>query len=319
MTKLINIEAADLQSVLAIADLGTFRAAALALGCSQPALTARIQRVETILGLKLFHRTTRRVTITEAGERLKARAERTVADLINIVQEFNDEAQLKRGRVVLGATTTVSASIIPPVIHQFRQEWPGIDVILIDDFFGRELGRLASGEIDFAVIPFDPEERQYNFQKLMDDAFMVMVPAGHPLSTRRSVDVSDIANYPIISFPPASTAWANVARSFAEAGLTYEPVFLTRNILTLTAMVRAGLGISFIAALVAPQLDLSGLKLLPVKGRNTRREIGIATLRGRPLQPAAQAFVKLLRSRMARVNRNGGHSAGRYSARPNNR
>jgi DNA-binding transcriptional LysR family regulator len=65
--------------------------------------------VEADLGLRLFHRTTRRVTITAAGERLRLRAERTVAELRAIVQELNDEAQLKRGRVVLGATTTVAA------------------------------------------------------------------------------------------------------------------------------------------------------------------------------------------------------------------
>ncbi|WP_342724621.1 LysR family transcriptional regulator [Bradyrhizobium sp. B097] len=301
--KLINIEAADLQSVLAIAELGSFRAAALALGCSQPAITARIQRVEAILGLKLFYRTTRRVTITEAGQRLKLRAERTVADLASIVQEFNDEAQLKRGRVVLGATSTVAAGLVPTAVKQFKEEWPGVEVVVIDDFFGRELGRLASGEIDFAVIPFDPEERQYNFQKLLDDAFMVMVPSGHPLSAQRSVELRDVAKYPIISFPPNSTAWGNLARVFAEAGLPYEPILLTRNILTKTAMVRAGLGISFIAGLVTPQLNLDGLKLLPLRGRKATREIGIATLRGKPLQPAAQAFVKLLRSRVAQARR----------------
>jgi LysR family carnitine catabolism transcriptional activator len=312
--KLINIEAADLQSVLAIAELGSFRAAALALGCSQPAITARIQRVEATLGLQLFYRTTRRVTITEAGLRLKARAERTVADLAAIVQEFNDEAQLKRGRVVLGATSTVAASIIPPAIKQFRQEWPGVEVVVLDDFFGRELNRLSSGEVDFAVIPFDPEERQYSFQKLVDDAFMLMVPAGHPLAPRRTVDLREISKYPIISFPQQSTAWGNIARAFAEAGLSYEPAFLTRSILTLTAMVRADIGISFIADLVTPQLDLSNLKLVPVKGRKTTRQIGIATLRGRPLQPAAQAFAKLLRSRLARSS----SPARRYSQDANN-
>lgn len=280
---LINVEAADLQSVLAIADQGSFRAAALTLGCSQPAITARIQRVEATLGVQLFYRTTRRVTITEAGLRLKARAERTVADLAAIVQEFNDESQLKRGRVVLGATSTVAASIIPATIKQFRQEWPGVEVVVLDDFFGRELKRLSSGEIDFAVIPFDPEERQYSFQKLLDDAFILMVPAGHLLALRRSVDLREISKHPIISFPQQSTAWGNITRAFAEAGLSYEPAFLTRSILTLTAMVRANLGISFILDLVTPQLDLSNLTLIPVKGRKTKRQIEIATLRGRPL------------------------------------
>jgi DNA-binding transcriptional LysR family regulator len=57
-----------------------------------------------------------------------------------------------------------------------------------------------------------------------------------------------------------------------------------------------GLGITFIADLVSAQLELSGLKLLPPKGGKVSRQIGIATLRGKPLQPAAQAFVKILRS-----------------------
>jgi len=306
--KLINIEAADLQCVLAIAELGSFRAAAASLGCSQPAITARIQRVEAALGLKLFHRTTRRVMITEAGQRLKFRAERTVSDLLSIVQDFHDEAQLKRGRVVVGATTTVAASILPPAMKLFQEQWPGVDVVLIDDFFGRELGRLISGEVDFAVIPFDPEERQYNFQKLVDDVFTLMVPDKHALASRRSVNLRDAAAFPMVSFPPQSTAWATIARSFAEAGLPYEPRFLTRNLLTLTAMVRAGLGISFIAQLVTPQLDLAGLRLVPLRDRKTVREIGIATLRGKPLQPAAQAFVKLLRANAARLAKTGHRS-----------
>ncbi len=299
--KLINLETADLQAVLAVAEAGSFRAAATALGCSQPSVTARIQRVEADLGLRLFHRTTRRVTITAAGERLRLRAERTVAELRAIVQELNDEAQLKRGRVVLGATTTVAASLIPPAIKLFQQEWPGVEIVLIDDFFGRELDRLASGEVDFAIIPFDPDERQFTFQKLLDDAFMVMVPEKHPLSTRRAVTVRDAAAYPILSFPTQSTAWGTIARSFADAGLTYAPVFVTRNILMLSAMVRAGLGITFIAGLVTPQLDLSDLRLLPIKDKRMLRQIGIVTLRGRPLQPAAQAFVKLLRARAASI------------------
>jgi LysR family transcriptional regulator, carnitine catabolism transcriptional activator len=299
--KLINIEAADLQSVLAVAELGSFRAAAASLGCSQPAITARIQRVETTLGLRLFHRTTRRVTITEAGERLRVRAERTVSELQAIVQEFNDEAQLKRGRVVLGATSTVAASIIPPAIRLFRQEWPGVEVVVVDDFFGRALDRLASGEVDFAVIPFDPEDRQFNFQRLLDDAFMLMVPSNHPLASRRSVTIPDVASYPVLSFPMQSTAWGTIARSFAEAGLSYEPVAITRNILSLTAMVRAGLGIAFLAQLVTSQLDLTNLRLLPVRDKGAVRQIGIATVRGRALPPAAQAFVKLLRARSASI------------------
>jgi DNA-binding transcriptional LysR family regulator len=66
-------------------------------------------------------------------------------------------------------------------------------------------------------------------------------------------------------------------------------------------MVRAGLGITFIAGLVTPQLDLSDLRLLPIKDKRMLRQIGIVTLRGRPLQPAAQAFVKLLRARAASI------------------
>ncbi|MGH6641162.1 MAG: LysR family transcriptional regulator [Bradyrhizobium sp.] len=294
--RLINLDTADLQAFLAVAEHESFRAAALTLGISQPAVTMRIQRVETTLGLRLFHRTTRRVAITEAGLRLKARAERTVFDLQAIVHEFNDEAQLRRGRVVFGATTTVAAGIMPPAIRRFREKWPGVEVVMLDDFFGRELGRLVSGEVDFAVIPFNPEERQYSFQRLIDDEFLAMVPADHPLAEKASVTLQDFTRYPILSFPIESTAWASFARAFEAAGLSYRPVFVTRSILTLTAMVRAGLGITLIAEIVTPQLDLSGLKLLPIRGKKTVRQIGIATLRGRPLQPAAQEFVRTLRA-----------------------
>ncbi len=295
---MINLDNADLETFLAVAKVGSFRAAAALLGCSQPAVTARIQHVEAALGLALFHRTTRRVAITEAGQRLLPRAERNLLELRTIVQEFHDEAQLKRGRVVFGASASVGGCLIPPIIQRFRQKWPGIEVKMVDDFFGRALERLSNGDVDFAVIPYDPEEHQFSFLKLLDEDFLVAISDAHPLASQARVSLHDLCRYPLIGFPIQSTSWANIATAFAEAGLAYEPAYVTTNILSLATMTRAGLGNCMLPKMVVPHLNLEGLRVLPLETRISR-EIGIATVRGRSPTPAAKAFFRVLRASAA--------------------
>src|SRR5690606_21191519 len=132
----LNIGPDELETFIAVSELGSFRRAAEKLGVSQPSVTSRVQRLENVLGVKLLNRTTRRVTTTEAGERLRLRAEHTVTELRSLVQEFRDEATLRRGRVAIAAASSLAASVLPPIIRHFTQANPGVTVTLIDEFVG---------------------------------------------------------------------------------------------------------------------------------------------------------------------------------------
>ena len=293
---LINLTPADLDAFLSVAETNSFRQSAQLLGISQPAVSSRIRHLEAVLGVRLFHRTTRRVLISDAGEKLRIRVERMVLETRAIVREFKDAAHLQRGRVVLGASPSVAAGLLPMVIGDFRQRSPDIDVVLYDDFFGRALDRVSRGEVDMAVIPFEPDDNVFAFEPLLNDVFQLAVPKAHRLSRQSSVTLSEVAAEKLISMPPDSAAWATLRRAFTITGFDFDPTFVTRNSLTMFGLIKQGIGVGLVTKMLSSAIDMRGITLLPVHDADFTRSIGIVQVRDKMLTPAAQKLRKLLRS-----------------------
>lgn len=293
---LINITPGDLDAFLTVADTSSFRQSATLLGISQPAVSARIQHLEAVLGVRLFDRTTRRVTITNAGDRLRGRVERMVLETRALVQEFRDEAHLERGRVVVGATPSVAAGFLPVIISEFQKRWPAIEVVLLDDFFGRAVERVSRGEVDLAVGPFETADESLIFEPLLRDNFRLAVPVSHRLASHASVSLTDVVGEKLMSMPPESASFATTRRAFAAAGLDFTPAFQTRDSLTLFSLVKQGVGIGLVTEMSSSVLDLNGVRMLPVRDADLTRVIGILCLRDRTSTAAAEALFKLLRS-----------------------
>jgi DNA-binding transcriptional LysR family regulator len=291
---MINLPPADLDAFIAVAETGSFRLSADKLGVSQPTISARVRHLEALLGVSLFHRTTRRVTITEAGERLRGRVERMVLETRELLAEFREEAHLKRGRLTVGASPSVGASFLPAALGEFRRRHPGISIELLDDFYGQELDRISRGEADLAVSPFVSGEDSFRFDLLFEDVFLLAVPADHRFAALESVAIGEITAETIISMPPESAAWATVRRAFTSAGHDFTPALMTRYSVTLLSLVRAGLGIGLVTDMICRSLDMQGIRLLPVTGADLTRRIGIVTARHRRLTPAAEAFRQIL-------------------------
>ncbi|MEX0694444.1 MAG: LysR family transcriptional regulator [Rhodospirillales bacterium] len=293
---LINLSPADLDTFISVADTCSFRQSAVILGISQPAVSARIKHLEAVLGVRLFHRTTRRVVITDAGERLRSRVERMVLDTRSLIREFRDEAHLQRGRVVVGASPSVAAGFLPKVISEFQHRWPDIEVVLMDDFFGRALDRVSRGEVDIAVGPFEAADEAFAFEPLLRDYYRLAVSDSHPLATRPDVSLSEIAREKLLSMPPESASYATTRRAFAANGLNFNPAFQTRDSQTLFSLVKQGVGIGLVTEMSTSVLDRQGVTMIPVRDVDLTRLIGIVQVQGRTLTPAAEAFCKLLRS-----------------------
>ncbi|MAO54302.1 MAG: hypothetical protein CMM61_01205 [Rhodospirillaceae bacterium] len=300
---LMNLSPADLDAFVSVAESGSFRQAARDLGVSQPTISARIRHLEAVLGVSLFHRTTRRVVITEAGERLRGRVERMILETRALVREFREEAHLGRGRVVVGASPSAAAAFLPGVLGEFQRRHPEIEVVLLDDFFGQVMDRVIRGDVDMAVSPFDGDDTPFVVEPLLTDTVMLAVREDHPLAARESVTLTEIGAERLISMPPESAAWAYTRRAFEGAGVDYAPVLMTRYALTLVNLVKEGVGVGLVAGLVARVLDMRGLKLLPVADVDLTRRVSVIQARDRTLTPAAQAFRDLMQRTAKGFNR----------------
>jgi DNA-binding transcriptional LysR family regulator len=300
--KAIGISLGELEAILAVMQEGSFRAAAEALKISQPSVSARVRHAEDVLGVKLFHRTTRKVAVTEHGKRLGMRAESAITDLRALLLDFKDEAQLKKGLVVIGATPAVAATVLPEVIQQFIRRWPNVDVILRDDFFGRSLERLITGEVDFALSPFRQTDPQFDFEPLYREEMVVVAPDDHQLMKGGMVEVRELAKYPLLTMPSQSAVWKTLNDAFAAAGVPFAPSFLTLHQLTLLSMVKAGLGVTVLPQLSLKLMNMEGLAVTRIRPPGLYRDVGLTTAHGRAIQPAAQKLMNALRSRLGGDN-----------------
>ena len=120
-----DLTARQLHAVLAVAEYNSFIAAAAFLKTSQPALTRTIKRVEDVLGVRLFDRSTRRVAITAAGKEFVAVAERMLNDLRISISSMREIGQEQRGQIIISSIMSVATGLLPAIVANYRSSRPG--------------------------------------------------------------------------------------------------------------------------------------------------------------------------------------------------
>src|SRR6185312_15969211 len=141
----------QLEAVLALAEYGSFVAAAARLRLSQPALTRSIKRLEAQLGVQLFERSTRRVQITAAGREFAAVAERMLNDLGITVQSVREVAEERRGLVVISSVMSVAGGRLPGIVAAYRADRPGVEIHIREGVQATVLEDVRSGVADFGI------------------------------------------------------------------------------------------------------------------------------------------------------------------------
>jgi len=153
----------ELQAVLAVAEFGSFRRAAAALGYTQSALSHQVSALEAALGQPLFHRPGGRapVRLTPAGEAVCRRARRALSEVEAVAADAEQAARGEVVRVRVGVTQTAAAEIMPAALRSFRDDHPGVEVVLIAaDDTDSSRAALRRGDLDLAF-SYNPETDEY--------------------------------------------------------------------------------------------------------------------------------------------------------------
>lgn len=290
----MNVTLRQLQAFCTVARLGSFTRAASVLHVTQPALSVQIGQLEDALGLRLFDRTTRAVTITSVGRELLPRAERTLAELSGIVDTASGMATRNVGRVVVAALPSVASSFMPEAMATFRASHPGIDLVLRDGLGAKIADLLRSGEVDFGVTAEGALEAELDFAVLGSDEMVAVAPLGHPLGGLRRLTVEALLEHPLILMSRDSSVRRIVDLAFAERGRLASPVQEPVYMSTAIAMVRAGLGIAILPSSASELRAAENVASHHIAHRGMRRQVGIVSRRGRSLSPAAEEFAAFL-------------------------
>ena len=285
-----------LATFLVVAEGLGFRAAADTLHTSQSVVSQRVHKLEDRLGVRLFHRTTRSVRLTAEGEQLVAVARSSLADIDRVVAALRKEATLQTGRLRLAAVPSISQTILPRLMAEFRGRYPGIGLSLADVDSKRCLDLLSAGDVDLAVVSDLDRRRTMSFDPMFRDECFLVVPRRHPLAKRQTVSLKEIVAYPLMISPLGTTLRAIIDEAFAACGLKHADSQQTWNMATLVRLVEEGFGIGIVPRIALTGLDLSQCAKLGIRER-IGRTIGVARMEARSEPPASVAFRALLRER----------------------
>lgn len=314
------MELTPLRYFVAIARAGHITRAAAALGVTQPALSAAVQRLESEVGADLLLRTGKGVELTEAGRAFLAHAEETLRAADATLRAVREVMGLERGSIRVGGGATAVAYFLPPVVSALRKKHQGLR------FFVREAGStdvaraVLSGELDLGIVTLPvavPDAEGLIRVPLVEDELRLIVPPGHRLapkparsttSRKRITTVGefrwkDIAGEPFVAFEAGTAVRSIVDRAAAAAGVTLNVVMELRSIESIKSMVDAGIGVALVSRFALSDHDgHSGDGLVCRDGRLSRSLVLIKR-RARPASPAAEAFEKELLARVGKQMR----------------
>ncbi|MEA3091459.1 MAG: hypothetical protein QOJ04_2801, partial [Caballeronia sp.] len=233
-----------LRTFVAIADNAGFARAAARLNLTQSAASRQIQSLEDELGLQLFARIGRNVRLTPEGEDLLVRSRQLLFDAEALGQRANALKAGEVGALRVGATPQVIENLLADFLARYRKRHAGVEISLVEDGGSRLPGRLERGDIDVALMPAG--EDRFSGRLLYPMHVLAVLPEGHRLGRRAVIDVTDLANEPLLRLSSsfASHGWFEAACHVAHI----RPRVLLESVApqTLIALARTGHGVAVV-------------------------------------------------------------------------
>ena len=287
---MLGITLKQLEVFVAVAETGGFRRAAEKLNLSQSAITAHVQALEDQFGVSLFHRTTRSVRLTEAGDSFLGQAGRTITGLEETVRRFHDQAAVRHGRVTLASAPSFAASLLPGILAGFHQQYPDIIVEVVEAYAPDILDAVRNHAADFGFGPLDEIPPAFTFAPMLTDVFTAICAPDHELASAQTIRIDDLACQTLLVMPRLSETRRKLEAAFAARGLSLEPTYEMLHHQTLVAMAEAGVGVGILPGIALRGAGRGRCHTLTITEPEITRMVGTITLRGQSLSPAAAAL-----------------------------
>lgn len=283
----------QLSALLAVADEGSFSAAATALHTVQSNVSTHIARLERELRAVLVDRSAGR--LTEEGEAVANRARRIQAELDALVADVAALHDVVRGTVRMGVIGTTARWLVPLVLETMSQRHPQVQLFVVDATSTSLEPRLASGQLDVAVVNLPLPAPDLNAEPLFDEDLVLVVPSDHPLANRDHVSLTDLDGLELLMAAPNTSYRRELDAASAAAGITLIPKAELDGVRLMASLTFEGHGPAIVPATAIPQWLPQGVwKPVPVQGL-PRRKVGLAQRRrGLPAAPA-RALIDVLR------------------------
>ena len=284
----MNFDLGDLRAFVAVAKLGSFRAAAGELHLSQPALSRRIEKLEGALGVRLFHRTTRKVDMTTVGREFSHRANEVLNSLEQSLMGIRDVAAHVSGEVTIACIPSAVRYFLPGILMAYHQRYPQIMVRIIDQGANEVLTTLLRNQADFGLNYIGTQEPDLEFEPILKEPFVVACRPEHPLARKKKVTWDELSAHAYMSVTKDSGNRFLLDLALADNPKRPRWYCEAQHVSTLVSLVEAGMGVAAVPRLSMPPDGHPTLVSVPLVDPVITRTVGLIKRRGRSLSPAAQ-------------------------------
>jgi DNA-binding transcriptional LysR family regulator len=292
----------ELQAVLAVQELGSFRRAATALGYTQSALSHQVSALEAALGQPLFDRPGGRapVRLTPAGEAVCRRARRALSEVEAVAADAEQAARGEIVRVRVGVTQTAAAEIMPAALRAFRDDHPGVEVVLVAaDDPDTSLTALRRGELDLAFSYNSESDEYVEAVPVLEDPWVILTRRDSAIAGLEHAGFGVLDQLDLVAWTRRWRAQAELEDTWARRGLAPRIVYRTDDNLALQRLVAAGLGHACIGRVAARRAIDPALTWLEPHDAAASRTIALCYPRDRPVTATARSLITAIRAQAA--------------------
>ncbi|RUM09355.1 LysR family transcriptional regulator [Rhizobium chutanense] len=289
----------QIQYFVAVAEQGSVTRAAQNLSISQSSVTEALKELETDLGVALFERHPRGLTITHNGHQFLRHATKILASVSDARTSFSGQQSDLSGTLNIGVTSLVAGYVLSDLLARYRRACPGIEVSAIEDNGGYLEHLLVGGELDVAVMVISNLRDRMALQAeiLETSPYRLWLPMGHPLVSADIISVADIAREPLIMLT-VDEIEENTGKLLSALGARPHVAFRTRSVEAVRSLVATGAGVALLPDLVYRPWSLEGdrIESRDVSGSLPVVQVGMVWRKGSSLPQAARDFVGIAES-----------------------
>ncbi len=288
----------QLEIFVAVLERRSFRKAAEHVGLSQPALSQQVKELEAGLGTPLFERLGRTVTPTEAGRLLEGYARRVFAALQGAQEAIGELRGLRRGSLLLGASSTPGIYLVPWLLGRFKARYPGIDVALRIGNSREIEDRVRASEVDLGIVGGHlADARETCVEASLLDRLVLIVGPRHPWAKRGVIGPDRLAEACLLVREEGSATRRLTERTLGRLGVAARACLELGHTEAIKEGVRAGLGVAFVSEYaVRGEVAAAQLRIVRVEGVAVERHFHVIRHEARTLTPGARAFLECLRA-----------------------
>ena len=289
----------QLQYFVAVAEQGSVTRAAQNLSISQSSVTEAIKELESDLGVELFERHPRGLTITHNGHQFLRHATKILATVSDARTSFSGQQNAAAGTLNIGVTSLVAGYVLSDLLARYRRACPGVEVSAIEDNGGYLEHLLVGGELDVAVMVISNLRDRMALQAeiLETSPYRLWLPMGHPLVSADIISVADITREPLIMLT-IDEIEENTGKLLTALGARPHVAFRTRSVEAVRSRVATGAGVALLPDLVYRPWSLEGdrIESRDVSGSLPVVQVGMVWRKGSSLPQAARDFVGVAES-----------------------